>query len=287
MASRSDRGTGRSFRVIGFGRAGESFAMALSDVGWVDRGHLVRGDDLSGSAVGVDLVLVATPDRDIAAAAATIEPVAGTVVVHLAGSMGLEELATHSSRGAIHPLVSMPSATVGAQRLRSGIWFAVDGSDDEARALLTGIVGDFDGRSFQLADADRARYHAAACIASNHLVALMAQVERVAEPLAIPLEALLGLASSTLENVAEVGTVAALTGPVARADWATVASHVDVLDSLDQRAYVAMAAEAWRLVATDPDDMPAVLGEVGSTEMAFPGHSGDSPAAGKDDSPSS
>lgn len=270
QASPSGRGTGRSFRVIGPGRAGGSFATALAGVGWVDLGHLGRVDDLRGAAAGVDLVLVATPDRDVAAAAAAIEPAADAVIVHLAGSLGLHELATHPHRGALHPLMSLPSAAVGARRLRSGTWFAVDGNDEEARAMLDGIVDDFDGHGFHVSDADRVRYHAAACIASNHLVALMAQVERVAEPLGIPFEALLGLAASTLENVTEVGTVAALTGPVARADWATVAGHMDVLDSLDQRAYVAMAAEAWRLVAADPDNMPEMLDEVMSAGAHFP-----------------
>ena len=49
-------------------------------------------------------------------------------------------------------------------------------------------------------DADRARYHAAACIASNHLVALLDQVERVAP---VPLEAFLPLVRATLDNVAD------------------------------------------------------------------------------------
>lgn len=283
QASPSGRGTGKSFRVIGAGRAGGSFAAVLTDIGWVDRGHLGRGDDLSGAAAGVDLVLVATPDRDVAPTAAAIEPVKGTVVAHLSGVLGLEELASHPRRGALHPLVSLPSPAVGARRLASGIWFAVDGSDEETRALLDGMVQDLGGHRFHVADGDRVRYHAAACIASNHLVALMAQVERVAEPSGIPLDALLALAKSTLENVAEVGTVAALTGPVARADWATVAAHMDVLDSVDQRAYVAMAAEAWRLVAGDSDDVPEVLGEVGSAEVAFPVFGDDGFARDRDD----
>ena len=54
-------------------------------------------------------------------------------------------------------------------------------------------------------DADRARYHAAACVASNHLVALLGQVERLAADAGVPLEAFLPLVRATLDNVDELG----------------------------------------------------------------------------------
>ena len=44
-------------------------------------------------------------------------------------------------------------------------------------------------RPFELADSDRGRYHAAAVVASNHLVALLGQVERLAATCAVPFEA--------------------------------------------------------------------------------------------------
>src|SRR5205085_11982881 len=112
------------------------------------------------------------PDGAIAEVAASIEPVAGTVVAHLAGSLGLDALAPHARRGAIHPLVALPSAEVGAARLTGGAWFALAEDGDPLAAEVVAALG---GHTFTVAGADRARYHAAAGIASHPPVALLDQ----------------------------------------------------------------------------------------------------------------
>jgi predicted short-subunit dehydrogenase-like oxidoreductase (DUF2520 family) len=119
--------------------------------------------------------------------------------------------------------------------------------------VVRGAVDDLGGRWFTVADADRAAYHAGAAIASNHLVALLGQVERVAGAVGVPFEAYLDLARGSLENVAELGPAAALTGPVARGDWATVERHRAALDQGELEAYDALVAAARRLVE-DRDD---------------------------------
>jgi predicted short-subunit dehydrogenase-like oxidoreductase (DUF2520 family) len=99
-----------------------------------------------------------------------------------------------------------------------------------------------------VADEARTNYHAAAVIASNHLVALLGQVQRVAAAAGIPFEAYLDLVRGTVDNVAAVGPRAALTGPVARGDWETVARHLAVLPPEERSAYQALADQAARLV---------------------------------------
>ena len=74
-------------------------------------------------------------------------------------------------------------------------------------------------------------------------------MERVA-PEGVPLEAFLGLARGTIDNVAELGAAAALTGPVARGDWATVERHLAALPDDERPAYEAMVAEARRLAGS-------------------------------------
>lgn len=238
----------RSLRVIGPGRAGSALSTALAEVGWRVLEPVRHGDDPTGAAEGVDLLVVATPDAAVARVAAAVSPVGGTVVAHLAGSLGLDVLTPHPQRAALHPLVSLPDAEVGARRLRAGAWFAVAGDPPAARALVEQVVADLGGRSFVVADADRAAYHAAAAIASNHLVALLGQVERVAATAGVPLDAYLDLVRATLDNVAELGPRAALTGPVARGDWETVERHRAALAPDELAAYDAMVAAARRLV---------------------------------------
>ena len=185
-----------TLRIIGPGRAGGAIATALADAGWELRPPLGRDDDVSAAAHGVDLLIIATPDAAIASVAAAIEPDAACVVAHLAGSLGLDVLAPHPRRAALHPLAALPNAEVGAQRLR-GASYAVAGDP-----LVRTAVDALDGRAFEVADEDRAAYHAAAVIASNHLVALLGQVERVAATAGVPLDAYLDLVRATVDNVA-------------------------------------------------------------------------------------
>ena len=238
-----------SVRVVGPGRAGGSLMGALAAVGWDVREPSRRSDDLSAVAHDVDLLVIATPDAAIADVASTIGISRTTVVAHLAGSLGLDVLAPHPRRAAIHPLVALPSAEVGATRLCDNAWFAVAGDELGRR-----VVADLGGRAFAVADDDRAAYHAAACIASNHLVALLGQVERVAERAGVPLEAYSDLVRTTVDNVDDLGPTAALTGPAARGDWKTIERHRSALDPSEVGAYDALVALARRLVVGDAGD---------------------------------
>ncbi|HEX9968803.1 MAG TPA: DUF2520 domain-containing protein, partial [Acidimicrobiales bacterium] len=230
-------------RVIGPGRAGRSFCQALSNAGWDVRDPLGRGDDVRAAAAGVDLLLIATPDAAIATVAAAVDPVPSTVVAHLSGSLGLDVLAPHDRRASIHPLLPLPDPDTGATRLR-GANFAVAGDP-----LAVEVVGALAGHAFEVADEHRTTYHAAASIAANHLVALLGQVERVAAAAEVPLDAYLPLVRATVEDVAAKGPKAALTGPVARGDHATVARHVAALPAEERPAYQALADQAARLTS--------------------------------------
>ena len=241
-------GRTRHVRIVGPGRAGTSLALALTNVGWDVGPMLGRDDDLSGAAADVDLLVLATPDAEITSVARTIEPDDTTVVAHLAGARGLEVLAPHPRRAALHPLVALPTPELGARRLVGG-WFAVAGDP-----LATEVVQALKGRSFIVDDGDRATYHAAAAIASNHLVALLGQVERLAAQVGVPFEAYLDLATDTMANVAELGPRAALTGPAARGDEATIRRHLRALPVDERRAYRGMVDAARRLAAAPATD---------------------------------
>ena len=243
-----------SVRLIGPGRAGRSLAAALADAGCAVRGVLGRGDDVSSAAAGVDLIVLATPDAAVAEVAAAVAPAPGTVVAHLSGALGLDVLAPHARRASLHPLVPLPSPEVGRLRLRGGATFAVAG-DPLAREVV-GLLG---GRTIVVDDARRAAYHAAACIASNHVVALLGQVERVAADAGLELADFLGLTRAALADVSDLGPAAALTGPAARGDEATLARHRAALHDDEIPGYEAGVALARRLAA------PAVPAAAGAS----------------------
>jgi predicted short-subunit dehydrogenase-like oxidoreductase (DUF2520 family) len=228
-------------RVIGPGRAGSALAAALAVAGWRVDGPLGRDHDPAVVTTDARIVLLAVPDGVVADVARSLAP-GEAVVAHVAGSLGLDVLASHPRVASLHPLVSLPDPSIGARRL-AGAWFAVAG-DPVAGEVVTALGG----RAVEVADEDRTAYHAAAAVAANHLVALLGQVERLAAGVDVPLEAYLDLARGALDNVAEVGPAAALTGPVARGDRQTVARHLASMPEDERVTYAVLAEAAQRLV---------------------------------------
>ena len=248
-----------TFRVIGPGRAGRSLMAALDAVGgYESRDALGRGASLVDAAADVDLLVIATPDDEVRRVATQVRPVAGTVVIHLSGSLGLDVLEPHARRGSLHPLMPLPTPVVGSERLRSGITFAVSGD------LMThDLVAALGGRAVEVDDHARTTYHAAASIAANHLVALIGQVERVAATIGLPLDAFSGLIHAATDDALALGPRQALTGPARRGDWDTVEGHRTTLAAMaghrtELAAYDAMVGLARRLsMDTAVGDGPA------------------------------
>ena len=183
-------------------------------------------------------------------------------MVHLAGSQGLDVFDEFLARrtgirvGAMHPLQSFPNTTVGLERLH-GAWAAVAG--DPAVAELARSLG---LRPFPLADHDRVRYHTAAVVASNHLVALLGQVQRLADSCEVPFEAFAPLVLASVQNAFTLGPAEALTGPIARGDLTTVERHLQELDPAERDAYRALAREAARLTGQRDTGLDRLLDDL-------------------------
>lgn len=268
-----------SLALAGPGRAGTTLAVALVARGWTPvavagrsplaSSTLVAAERLGAPAVeiadagrGADLVLVATPDAAIAdtalALARSLRP--GALVVHLAGACSREELdkllgeRPDVETGALHPFQSFPSVELGVTRLR-GSWCAIDGPP-----ALERLARSLGMHPFRVVAGHRSRYHAAATIASNHLVALLGQAVRVAGAAGVPPEALLPLVRASVDNVEALGAAGALTGPVARGDTDTVVRHLDALAPDERAAYRVLAIEALRLSGRDDAALDELLG---------------------------
>ena len=226
-----------SVQIIGNGRAGGSFARALGGLPELDVLEVLgRGDDLSGAAEGVVLVLITVPDAAVEAVAAQVGRNPNAVIAHCSGSLGLAALAGHWRRAVLHPLAALPTPEDGARALLDGCWFGLSAEGDP---LAAEIVDGLGGRPMVIAEEDWPRYHAAAAIAANHFVGLMGQVERIAASIGVPMHAYLDLAAGAWDDVRQHGAAGALTGPVARGDWATVEAHLVALPEDEREAYQA------------------------------------------------
>ncbi len=190
---------------------GTALTTALGRVGYDVSGPRGRGAD----GAGADAVLLCVPDGEIAHAASHIAR--GPLVGHCSGATGLGALTTHEAFS-LHPLMTVTAE--GANFAGAGA--AIAGSTPRALGFAREIAHALGMRPVEVAEADRAAYHAAASIASNFLITLEAAAERVAGAAGVDREQLVPLVRATVENWARLGPERALTGPVARGDEATI-----------------------------------------------------------------
>jgi predicted short-subunit dehydrogenase-like oxidoreductase (DUF2520 family) len=207
----SDTPSSRRLAIVGQGRVGHALANALGVAGYEVNGPLGRGAD----GAGAEAVLLCVPDGEIAAAAAHVAP--GRLVGHCSGASSLAPLAPHEAFS-LHPLMTV--TTVGADFAGAGA--AIAGATPRALALARELANALNMRGVEIAEADRAAYHAAAAIASNFLITLEAAAERLGATVGLQREQLAPLVRATIENWATLGPERALTGPVARGDEATI-----------------------------------------------------------------
>jgi predicted short-subunit dehydrogenase-like oxidoreductase (DUF2520 family) len=254
--------------VVGAGRVGTAVAVLLGRAGHRIVGASGRAAtrervarflpgvpvlDAAGSAGRAELTLIAVPDDAIAGAVAAI--VAGAGVrpgawfAHLAGAAGLDVLAPVLDAGgrrlAIHPLQTFADVEGAIERL-PGSASAITADGEEGFALGEALARDMGAVPFRLDDAMRPRYHAAAVIASNDLVALSAVAERLFREAGVPdpVGAMLPLQRATLDNVERLGAAAALTGPASRGDASTIDRNLAAIADAAPDAVPAYAALA-------------------------------------------
>jgi predicted short-subunit dehydrogenase-like oxidoreductase (DUF2520 family) len=294
--------TGRprpTLAFIGAGRAGSALATALHDAGYTIAAlhsrtpcHAQRLADSTGAVVTpsaaeamrrADITFATVPDSEIghvaAAVAAAGIPLPGRALVHCSATHGLDVLAavrvTGAEPGAFHPLQALTGA-VSAPLLR-GSSFVIE-AGGPLRGTLEGLVADLRGHLLELPASGRALYHAAAVLAGNAPLALLARATALLEEAGVAREdahrALSALLSGAASNAARGGAAAALTGPVVRGDAATVTRHLDVLaaDPSTRELYRRLALETLSLAG--PEGREAVADALAA---AAPGQTRPSP----------
>lgn len=207
-----------SVAVVGKGRMGAALAGALRHAGLSVTGPLGR----NATGDGASVVLLCVPDREIANAAALITP--ESLVGHVSASAPLAALGAREGLS-LHPLLSV----VGEGASFAGAACAVAGTTPRALAVAHELASVLGMRAWEIAESQRALYHAAASAASNYLVTLEGMAERLAAAAGLERDALVPLVRGTVDNWASLGAVRALTGPIARGDHATAAAQRDAV----------------------------------------------------------
>jgi predicted short-subunit dehydrogenase-like oxidoreductase (DUF2520 family) len=219
-----------------------------------------------------EVAIVAVADRAIAEVAAKLVALGAvgptTVLLHCAGAIPAEDAfssvrAAAGGIGLLHPLRAFAGAA-GDSDL-AGTVFGIEG-DARGREVATGLAILVGGRPLPLEGAGLSRYHAAAALAGNHTLGLVAAAIDllVAEglPRAEAARSLGALLASAARNVAERGLPDALTGPIVRGDLPSVERHLAALSgearTLYRRSARPLVAQARQRAKADPAALDAI-----------------------------
>lgn len=206
-----------------------------------------------------DVWLLATPDGEIAQAAAALATSgvlrAGDVALHCSGALASGELHALHAAGvhvaSVHPLKSFADAGA-AVRSFAGTFCTAEG-DAAALALLTPAFEKIGARVTTIDASSKTLYHAASVMVCNYLTALMEAGLQCYDKAGLPRDTASAmmepLVRETVDNVFKLGTVKALTGPVARGDHAVVQRQMEALRDADPR--LAAIYQALGAVAVD------------------------------------
>lgn len=216
---------------------------------------------LADAADAADVLFVTTPDAAIESVAGKLAQLdlRGRVVAHCSGATGSSALEACREAGAsvasCHPLYAVSSRFESWQEL-ARCWFTLEG-DGAACEALEGLLDALGARHARIDAGQKARYHAAAVMASNLVVGLydMAaeELESCGFARADAEAALAPLFLGNAEHVASAGVAASLTGPAARGDEATIERHLACLGGDERAVYELLTARCREIAARRKD----------------------------------
>lgn len=285
----------KRLNIIGCGNVGKTLGRLWSQEKVFSIGDILNRSEESGASaahfigagqpvIGVeamspaDVFLISTPDDRIVESCRVLAASgllrAGDVVFHCSGALPSVDLISAKEAGAwigsVHPVKSFANPA-GAVATFSGTFCGMEG-DEQALEILRPAFEAVGGKPFAINPQFKTIYHAAAVMVCNYLTSLIeigtqtylkAGLDRetsmhVMEP----------IVRGTVENIFNVGTVRALTGPIARGDHSIVSKQLAALSDWNPRFgnlyrdLGATALELSRLQGTASPDSLAALAEL-------------------------
>lgn len=249
--------------VVGAGRLGKSIGRLLAMQGVMIAGVFNRRAEqaeLASAFIGqgracshiaslpaASLHLLAVPDDVLLEVTGALLRASilrsGDVLFHCSGSKSSLELRVafpeldrlQVALASIHPLFSFADPERAVVQFPTTIC-SMEG-DDIALEKLRPLFEQMGAKLVMIDARQKMLYHAGSVFASNYLVSLMDTAIRAYVGAGVPqvmaTEMAYSLARASLQNVVEIGAVAALTGPIKRGDVATVQTQEQVVRAWD------------------------------------------------------
>jgi predicted short-subunit dehydrogenase-like oxidoreductase (DUF2520 family) len=181
------------------------------------------------------------------------------LVIHTSGALSSTSLEPLKIFGcgifSMHPLQSFAKVEKAVSDLNNS-FFCIEGDELRLKQLeeILNICGN---KYFKLKADEKTLYHASACMISNYFVTLVHNSLQLMESIKIPsslaFNAMLPLIQGTLQNIVELGTEHALTGPIVRGDSKTLEKQLEAVEAFSPEQltlYSVMAEKTIDLAAT-------------------------------------
>ena len=194
---------------------------------------------------------------------------ANTIVFHFSGAKSSVVLAKATALGAkcasLHPVKSFAKPASAIESF-SGTYCGLEG-DDVACDVLEKLIESIGGHCFNVTSENKLLYHAASVFACNYLTALQELSIRAFEQSGVErglaMKILEPIVKETTENIFELGTANALTGPIARGDHKLVAEQFTAVKDWDKDA-----ADIYRLLGKLILDLSKQKGDGDKADLA-------------------
>jgi len=241
----------KTLSCIGAGRLGKTLCRLLSDTVNIQQvvnrslASSQRAVDFIGSGLAAPITdlqaaniwLIATPDSQIETAYKQLQASGvlnnKAIVFHCSGSTSASVLYSSNSDigvASVHPIHSFADPQKSLNHF-PGCHCAIEGQPDAVEELHS-LFESIGALPFIIDSQHKALYHSATVMACNYLVSLLQTSQQILTAAGVdgrngnPLESLI---RQTLNNYLDTNAASALTGPIARGDSKTIASHLDAL----------------------------------------------------------
>ena len=239
--------------IIGAGRVGVTLGKYLADAGVDVAGFYSKTKQSAEEAAAFtetkvfeklkdiiqasDTLFITTPDNVIGEIWACIAAynLTGKILCHFSGSLSSDIFSGIENTGAvgcsIHPMYAFSNRFTSYQQFNTAC-FVAEG-ESAAREPMEQLFRDMGHQVFCIRAEDKVKYHAAAAMISNDMIALLqAVLDLLGECGFGESDSMLLLKPIIRNNVSEMldkGPMEALTGPVERGDTGTVQRHMEAL----------------------------------------------------------
>ncbi|RMG80310.1 MAG: DUF2520 domain-containing protein [Chloroflexi bacterium] len=272
-----ERGNLPKIAIIGAGKVGSTLAIALSHAGYEIVAVASRtptsaeklaqrlstvATTIHEAFIQANLTLLTVPDDAIASVALQLsdagDALRGHAFVHTSGAHSqdsLKPLVAHGAMiGSLHPALPFASIEMALNNLPNTV-YALEASSPILSQWLHDIVQALKGHIITIPEGQKSIYHVAMVIASNYTVTLYSIAHQLLSSIGaseeVAASALNTLMHATVDNLAQQGLPAALTGPLSRADIGTLQAHLNALECHHPHLvplYIALARSTYPLL---------------------------------------